>query len=89
MTPDWMPPLPNTSWVDVPHFTYNCQQMRDYALAAVDAFRASLKPSFYVRAFHGEVDWSDDCFSEDIDQLQLDCFDEEDDVGVTKLYRLD
>ena len=37
MSKDWMPPLPDES-------PYSAEEMRDYALAAVEAYKKSLKP---------------------------------------------
>lgn len=62
--------------------------MRDYGRACIEAYKASLNPSFFVRTLKGEVDWGPDCFgTSDMDILD-DC-PEEEGYGVIKLYQLD
>jgi hypothetical protein len=56
MKPEWMPPLPakQVVYTQMPDdyryghkYAHTAKQMRDYALAAVEAYKASLKPVAY------------------------------------------
>lgn len=48
--------------------------------------QAKQKPVVWVRMQRNEVDWSEDCFSSHPDGLQIDGYDEEDEVYAAPLY---
>ena len=89
MTTPTLPPLPNRSAWDlsesgVTFDLFTADQMRDYALAAVKAYKASLKPVAYMDPewVKGKL-WPDSCFMDPTD----DGPPEEEDW--LPLYRLD
>jgi hypothetical protein len=58
-TPSWIPPLPepatSVAYIGRPVLGYySPDQMRDYALAAIEAYRKSLKPVAWINRWPNE-----------------------------------